>query len=324
MKSLYVIGGQQRSPRQLLSDDQNWYEYKKGIILRVDVESKKVETCLEYISPPTACAEGDPILFKAGTLQDHTLYCCTQTEIITYSLPDFKQIGYISLPCFNDIHHVRPTPQGSLLVANSGLEMVLEISPDGEVLREWNVLGEDPWGRYSKDIDYRKGMNLKPHRAHPNHIFYVDDDIWVTRFEKKDVVCLTKPNCCLEIGIERLHDGVFHEGHIYMTTVNGKLVIANPKTLAIEKILDLPSMHQEDVLLGWCRGLLLEGDKAWIGFSRIRPTKFREAVSWVRQGFTQAAPTHIACYDLNQQRCIQEIDLEELGLNAVFSIHTAD
>ena len=60
-----------------------------------------------------------------------------------------------------------------------------------------------------------------------------------------------------------------------------------------------------------------------MGFSRIRPTKFREAVSWVRQGLHRLMPTHIACYDLKQRKKLYEMDLEPFGLNAVFSILSA-
>jgi len=320
MKSLYVTGAQQRSDRPLLDDDQNWYDYQKGLILRVDVGTGKAETCVEYVSPPEACAPGDPILFKGGTVENDRLYVCTQTEILVYRLPNFDRLSYLSLPCFNDVHHVRPTPEGNFLVANSGLEMVLEVTPAGRVLREWNVLGEGPWDRFSKDVDYRRGMNLKPHRGHPNYVFYVADDIWTTRFEKKDAICLTRPGRCLPIGIERVHDGILHQGHLYLTTVDGHLVVADPETLQVTEVVDLNAMHEDDTQLGWCRGLWLEDDRAWVGFSRIRPTKFREAVSWVRLGFAKALPTHIACYDLTRRRCLVEIDLESYKLNAVFSI----
>jgi hypothetical protein len=324
VRRLYVTGAQQRSPRPLFTNDQNWYEYHKGLVLRVDVETGAVETCVEYVSPPDACAPGDPVLFKGGTVEGNRLYVCTQTEVLVYALPDFELVNYLSLPCFNDVHHVRPTPEGNLLIANSGLEMVLEVRPDGKVLREWNVLGEEPWKAFSKDIDYRRGINLKPHRSHPNFVFYAGDDIWATRFEQKDVVCLTQPGRRVHIGIERVHDGIYYQGRIYLTTVNGHLVVANPETLEIESVMDLNAAQAEPALLGWCRGLLIEGNKAWVGFSRIRPTKFREAVSWVRLGFSRALPTHIACYDLSRQKCLAEINLEEHCLDAVFSIHHAN
>jgi len=42
-------------------------------------------------------------------------------------------------------------------------------------VREWNVLGEDTWSAHSRTVDYRIGVDLKPHRAHPNHVFFVYD-----------------------------------------------------------------------------------------------------------------------------------------------------
>jgi hypothetical protein len=322
-QALYVVGGQQRMPRSLLDQDQQWYDYQKGLILRIDPQRGETTTCLEYVSPPEACAPGDAILFKSGTVQDDTLYVCTQTEVLVYHLPDFSQLAHISLPSFNDVHHVRPTREGNLLVAISGLDMVVEMNLAGEVLREWDTYDGKPWSRFSRQIDYRKGISTKPHKSHPNHLFLVDDEIWVTRFEQKDAICLNCPDRRIQIGTERVHDGVLHNGRLYFTTVNGHIVIADPVTLQIEESLDLTTLHAPETLLGWCRGIWVEGTRAWVGFSRIRPTKFREAVGWVRTGFKQSLQTHIACYDLVERRCLAKIGLEDQSLNAVFSIFPA-
>lgn len=319
--SLYLTGGQQRAPRPLIADPTQWYEYQQGLILEVDTQTKEVTTRLSYVSPPDACAAQDPeILFKSAFVQDNTFYACTQTEVLLFSLPHFAQTGYISLPCFNDVHHVRPTSCGTLLVANSGLDMVLEISLDGQVLRLWNTLGEDPWARFSLTTDYRKGVSTKPHQSHPNYVFTIGDDVWATRFQQKDAVCLTKPERTIVLGMERVHDGVLHDNHLYFTAVNGQVIVVDPSRLVIEDIVDLNAMHDPGTLLGWCRGLLIEKSRLWVGFSRIRATKFRENVGWVAHGFKRVAPTHIACYDLALRRCIAEIEVEQFGLSAVFSI----
>src|SRR5690606_8145675 len=36
---LYVVGGQQRAPRSVLDNDQQWYNYQKGLILYVDPQA---------------------------------------------------------------------------------------------------------------------------------------------------------------------------------------------------------------------------------------------------------------------------------------------
>ena len=323
-RPLYVLGGQQAAPRSILDQDEAWYDYQRGLVLRVDPGNGRATTRVGYVSPPGTRAPGQPVLFKSGTVQGDRLYVCTQTEVLVYALPAFTQIAHISLPCFNDVHHACPTPAGNLLVAISGLDMVVEIDLHGAVLREWDVLAGQPWTRFSKELDYRQVLSTKPHQSHPNYVFYVDDEIWVTRFEQRDALCLNRPGRRINIGIERVHDGFWHDGRLYFTTVNGCVVIANPTTLEVEDVIDLSDLHDAGTLLGWCRGILVQGTQAWVGFSRIRPTKFREAVSWVRQGFKTSRATHIGLYDLAARRCLAEIDLESYGLNAAFSILPAD
>ena len=318
----YIVGGEQRSHRPLHAGNKEWYKYRKALILEVNPEKREVKTCVDYVSPSHTCADEEPaILFKSGTLVGNALYACTQTEVIVYRVPDFEQIHYVSLPHFNDLHHVRPTPAGNLLVVNTGLDMVMEITLEGEVLREWNVLGEEPWDRFSREVDYRKVPSTKPHLAHPNFSFYIGDEAWVTRFEQRDAICLTDPRKRIEIGLERPHDGVPHGERVYFTTVNGHVVIANHRTRQVEEIIDLNELTPENAVLGWCRGIAFDGDKAWIGFSRLRPTKWRGNVSWVTRGFKDVLPTRIACYDLARKECLTNIELEEYGLSAVFGIY---
>jgi hypothetical protein len=324
LSQLYVVGGQQRHARTMRENEPGWYKYQRGLILNVDASSGAVTRQAGYVSPPDVCADEDPaVLFKSGTLEDDRIYVCTQTEILIYTVPDFRLESYVSLPCFNDVHHVRRSRDGHLLVANSGLDMVLEMTHAGEVLREWHTLGDDPWSIFSREVDYRRVASTKPHRSHPNQVFYIGDEIWVTRFEQRDAICLTDPSKRIAIDLELVHDGFVHNGFVYFTTVNGCVVIVDTKSLAVEEIVDLNSLNQEEAHLGWCRGILVEGDLAWVGFTRLRLTKFRQNLSWVRWGFKTHLPTRVACFDLANKRFIREIDLQAHGLDAVFSIFPA-
>ncbi|MEP7377973.1 MAG: hypothetical protein ABI725_00265 [Chloroflexota bacterium] len=301
-----------------------WYEYQKAIILELDTTTGQARTAVEYVSPPEATAEEQPaILFKSGTLDGDRLYICTQTEVMVYRLPSFERLAYVSLPMFNDVHHVRPTPEGNLLVANTGLDSVVEVTRAGEVVHNWNVLGEDPWARFSRDVDYRRVKTTKPHYAHPNHVFYIGNEPWATRFEQRDAISLVDPSRRIDIGLERLHDGIVADGRAYFTTVNGQLVIADIVSLKVVEVIDLTSAHPPDMLLGWARGLLIDGDHAWVGFSRIRPTKFRENVGWVLRGLKRDFGTHVGCYDLRTRQLVAQILLEPYGLSAVFGIFPA-
>ena len=346
MGSLYIVGGQQKYLRPFLADDSNWYEYHKGVILRLSPEDARSETIVEYTSPPEARAEnGVATLFKSSTIKDDTLYACTQTEILIYRLPDFQKLHYVSLPCFNDVHHVTPTPDGNVAVAVAGLDMVLVMTPEGKVLAEYNLLGEDPWKNFSREIDYRQ-LSTKPHKAHPNFIFFVDEEMWATRFYQKDAVSVKNPARRIEIGTGTPHDGLVHGDYIFFTTVNGNVIVANKKTLAIEERIDLNALHDYGAPLGWCRSVYVNGDKLWIGFSRIRPTKLRENVEWVKRSLKskitpvlpdkirtrsrwlnsrlkRELPTHIACYDLTRKSCLTEVNMEPHGISAIFGIFDA-
>jgi hypothetical protein len=328
MASIYVLGARQRN--LLVKSEEEWNLYESALILRLDTETGKVRSCLEYQSPPEARAhDNSSNVFKAGTLIGDTLYACTSTEVLIFSLPEFKQIGYVSLPSFNDLHHVTLSADGNLLVASTGLDMVVKFTLQGKVLERWNVLNEDPWLRFSRDIDYRKVDSTKPHRSHPNFVFELDGEVWVTRFRQRDAIALTGNGLNtsakrIDIAVQTPHDGLVCGDRIYFTTVDGRVVIANRHTLKVDEVVDLKPIGGQGALLGWCRGLMpVDERKMWVGFTRVRKTHLQENVLWVKNIFHEGMavkPTHISLYDIVGQQCLKEFDLEPHGMNIVFSI----
>lgn len=322
MNRLYISGGRQR--RTVFRRLEEWQSSEEALLIELDPATNQSLPRIEYVSPPEVCAAELPaILFKSASLQDHKIYACTSTEVLVYQLPSFSLLHYISLPCFNDLHHVCPTQRGTLLVAVTGLDMVIEITTEGEMVREWSVLGGDPWQRFSRQIDYRKIASTKPHQSHPNHVFELGSDVWVTRLEQRDAVCLTSPARRIEIAIQRPHDGYVFRDKIYFTTVDGHVLIASRESLQIETTIDLNSMsNQTGQVLGWCRGVLpVDERKLWVGFTRVRPTRFVENVAWIKHGGNyRHQPSHLALYDLDRGQCELQIDLEPHGIGVVFSL----
>lgn len=323
MAGLYLLGARQRS--LLVKSEEEWNLYESALVLHLDTETGKVETCVEYKSPVEARAnENSSNVFKAGTIVGDTLYACTSTEVLIFKLPDFQKIGYISLPCFNDVHHVTPSLDGNLLVANTGLDMVVKFTPEGKVLAEWDVLDEPLWSRFSRNTDYRKVDSTKPHKSHPNFVFELDGKVWVTRFRQRDAICLENRSQRIDVAVMTPHDGLVWEDRIHFTTVDGRVVIANGRTLQVDHVADLKQIDGQDALLGWCRGLLpIDKKRIWVGFTRVRKTKFQENVLWVKKAFHEGMgvkPTHISLYDLAEGKCLKEFDLEPHGMNIIFSI----
>lgn len=319
--ALLITGGEQRRPRTITAGSGHWYKYARGRLLSVDTSTGSVENLLTYESPADVVAEDEPaILFKQGTMADGLMYLTTQTEVIIYDYPDLTIKHYISLPRFNDVHHVRPTGRGTLLVVNTGLDQLLELDLDGGIVNEWNTLGKDPWVRFDAAVDYRKVSSTKPYESHPNHVFTLDDEVFVTRFKQKDAVSIEDPSRRIDIGVERVHDGVVHGDHVYFTAVNGHIAVVNKDTLETVELVDLSTIEPDNRLLGWCRGIAPDDTGVWVGFSRLRPTAVRENIAWVKSGFRKSMPTHIARYDLTTRTLEQRIELEEHDFNAVFSI----
>jgi hypothetical protein len=324
MSTLYVLGGRQN--RHVIKNNEEWNLYDGAMVLSIDSESGAVAKCFEYQSPREAKAhENSSVLFKSGTLVGDRLYLCTSTEVLVLQLPDFKVLHYVSLPCFNDLHHVIPAHDGSLLAAVTGLDMVVRFSPQGERLEQWNVLGEpNPWGRFSADVDYRKVESTKPHHSHPNFVSELNGEVWVTRMRQRDALCLSDPRKRVDIAVEYPHDGLVRFGKIFFTLVDGRVAIASTDSLQVEQIVDLKTMDDPDALLGWCRGILpLSPSRWWVGFSRVRKTRFQENILWVKKVLKEGMreePTHVVLYDLESNSRVRRIDVEPHGMNVVFSI----
>jgi hypothetical protein len=327
--TMYLVGGKSKKNTARLPAYEG---YEKGVILALSENGEYLDTVVEYESPPEVCPETPSVLFKAASLVDGRLYACTETEILVYRVPEFTVENYISLPIFNDLHHVTPSPSGSLFVACAGLDAVFEISQEGEVLREWELFGGDLWSRFDKATDYRRVASTKPHQAHPNFVFLKDGEVWVTRCDKYDAMRLFPSPGRIPIEVELPHDGIVFGPKIYFTTVDGHVVRADFPRLQVDAVYNLQDAYETVYPLGWCRGLrVLDEDRVIVGFSRLRPTPFVEKISWVKRKLHENLrlgsdsgwplfPTRIACIDLSRKKILWETHVERYGMNAVFSI----
>lgn len=318
--NLWMMGGKQRISFGQVPEHT---QFESAVVAKV--EGDTVTNVFEYKTPAENLAsEKKSTVFKAATIEGDTAYLCTETEVLICSFPSFEIKRIISLPCFNDLHHVTPGPDGTLWVVITGLDAVAQLSPEGDLLRIVDVMGRDVWDKFSKETDYRLVATTKPHDSHPNYIFFLDGKPWATRFHQKDAICLDDQSKTFPIHQAPNHDGHVEGDHVLFTTVDGHVIRINHRTGEREvfNLNDLSTTPNRP--LGWCRGLLPCPEGLWVGFSRIRYTKLKHNLSWIRHGFADHAPlpTRISLYDLNNFSLLREIDLEPAELNAVFSVHT--
>lgn len=327
MSKLFVSGGKQRT--QTLGVKE-WSQFEQGVVLMLDAESGELLERHDYSTPAQYLPDsGNPsVLFKSASLVGNRYYACTQTEVIVYELPDFTISAHISLPCFNDVHHVTPTERASLLVVSTGLDLVVEINLSGDIINEWYTFEDANLNRYSKSEDYRKILSTKPHISHPNFVFEYNEAIWVTRFEQKDAICLTGPGK-IHIGNANPHDGHVKGHNVYFTTVDGHIVQANLDSRKIERIINIQDYFDGSKSLGWCRGLApVDKNQFIVGFSRIRASSLHSNLMWAKKWLDQgdqiqSLPTRLVCLNTAQKNLNWQLDLEPHGLNAIFSIHQA-
>lgn len=330
---LIVVGGRQRAGALDLDE---WHAYEKAIVAIIDLPDGQPEVVVEYETPEEyRVAETPSIVFKAGELQQNSLLTCTQTELLEFNTLDWALNHRWSHPWMNDVHHVcRGLSANRFLVANTGLDQIIEFETAGSdevpvVINQWNVGQDATWDRFDKNIDYRKVPTTKPHQSHPNFVWSHRGRIYATRFHQQDMVDVESGKSIARVDSGNPHDGIVHLDQVSVTTTNGNVCtfVQQNSQWKNRRTVDLAQIEGESSLLGWCRGLcLIDESLAWIGFSRIRPTWLRKNLSWIKQGFQNKgvygmAPTRVSLYDLERQKKIQEIDLEPIGLNAVFSIH---
>jgi hypothetical protein len=101
-----------------------------------------------------------------------------------------------------------------------------------------------------------------------------------------------------------MHDGISRNGFYYWTTVNGKITVADANSLTITEQIDLKSIYANDEP-GWCRGLEIIDNLAFVGFTRFRKPSKSEFLKFAIRG-RKILNTHVLCYDLKAHRVIED------------------
>lgn len=294
------------------------------VCVLVQLRDGKLVNRLEYRGG--AMDEGLSKCFKAGTVVGSSAFTVTNTEVVKIDLERFAIVDRFSHRLFNDLHHVEVI-DGHYFVAATGTDSVLEFDESYQLVKRYPVAKDEILGRHGGDADYRRIHNTKPHAAHPNYIGHWDGETWVTNFESRHVESLTSARRYL-ISKHKIHDGTPAFERIWFTAVNGIVIKLDPRSGNTESY-DLTPMTRADRLLGWCRGIApLSPDEVVVGFSKLRETKARENLKWIGnkllgQNFVLSLPTRVAHYDLVRGVETWRHDLDQYGMDAVFSIHAS-
>lgn len=323
--NLLITGGVLRPDGYELGEGKY---YGCGKLIRLNTVSSAV---VELIAMPEG-NENFPdvhpnLEFTVGAFDADALWLTTDTEVRHYEYPSLRLIRTFSHPCFHNIHSVAVRGD-EIYVTSTGLDMVVVLNKDdGSIVRHINTEGKPPWHRFSPDIDYRKLHSTRPHDCHPNYVFWVDDEPWVTRCTQEDAVCMSDTNRRIDIsGAKRpisVHDGVVHGDHVYFTTVDGSLVVADARSLERIDVIDISAMQGFGGSRGWCRGLYIEGNVGYVGFSRLRKTKRVEKIEWAKRLLMRGEivdESSVLAVDLGARKIISDFRIPAGMIDAIYTL----
>jgi len=322
MKFLVSLG----VPDKNFKDKAEGFRYSGAVIQLIDWDRKKVLRQVEYVSPKENLGEGLSMMFKGAQVVDDQLYVVTNTEVLKYDLSNFRLIDVLTHSSFNDLHAILVNENGTY-VCNTGLEVVQRFDGTGELCDEWNLAASPTWRRFDKGVDYRRVASTKPHDVHINHLFELNGEMWVNLGSRRVARSLANTDCVIDMDAcfgedEKVlcHDGLVRDEYIYFTSVNGSVLIVERETKKFKERIDFSSQGNGEKKIGWTRGIEVVGQKAYVGVSKMRHSKFREYTKWMLTGKQLPMPSSILEMDLQTHRVSGVYEMQGVQGCAIYSI----
>lgn len=172
---------------------------------------------------------------------------------------------------FNDIHSIFITPQKTILVSSTGIDAVLEVDSNGNILWSWfacdNGYAYNQFGvqRFiDKNIDHRpidyptlcQSTHLNSVVQHP-----IDQDlVYASLFHQGSIIEINKTTNKQKVifsGLKNCHSlQITNQGFIVADTNGGKVILFD-KNFNVEKILKLDVLWIQDAFLTSMNTLLV-------------------------------------------------------------------
>lgn len=301
-------------------DGREGHIFERALIEVVDWETREVVEEVDYTPPPENLGEGCSVRFTGGCAYDGRWFQCSGTEVVVYDPSDWSVERVISHPSFHDLHGLA-VEGDEIAIANTGLEMVQILNRAGDIQREIPVAATPTWDRFDRSVDYRRVVSTKPHEVHPNHVFRIDGQWWVTRCLRQDAVNTENPDDRIDVRVGNPHDGIVRGDFVYFTTTNAHLVVASTITRKVEQVIDINALNEQGGRIGWCRGIEVHEYMAYVGFTRLRYSPWAETFKTAKDVMRgRKRVSHIERIDLARGELVDSYDYERHRSGAIFGL----
>lgn len=287
--------------------------YDQARLIEISMKNSEVTLTAEYnheFKKGEIGADTDRI-FKSASETENGILVVSETQVVELSKPPFKLLESYSDPSFNDLHHAIQHKDG-FMIANTGLDCLSYYNKSDASVTHYPTTLASGINRIKPNIDYRQIRTTKPHFTHPNFVFQLNDEVWVTRCDTMDAISIENPSKRINLNHDLVHDGVIHKNLIYFTFIDGHICVYNSDTLKLKHSLSLSEFVPGP--LGWCRGILpLSANIVCIGVSKTRQSK--RITGPGEHNFAR-----VLIVDIFKRSLLSDINISQFGIDAVFSI----
>lgn len=197
-----------------------------GKFLLYDTNTKTILKSVDINSPSGFIFDRKKNRFFVASMRDNKIIILDK---------NLNLLGELKNPLFNDIHSVNfGYEKKSILIANTGLDSILEIDLQGETVYEWSAL-ENGYSQdcFGKTRTIRKGVNHNKtdyptlyQTTHLNSAIYLDKDtIVASLFHQGEVVSINKKNN----KVNKIIEGLKSPHSIYKLNHN-HLMVSNTRS----------------------------------------------------------------------------------------------
>lgn len=276
---------------------------------------------------PTRGAVGDDRELTGARFDGAALLQCARSELLWIDPRTLQVLRRLSHPLCYDVHDALVW-DGALVVSSTGHDSIVWLDPEGRLLRHhWlRAPAGDPASfvaAFGSVDDWREvpTARTKPHSHHPNQVFLRHDALWVTLFEDRLARELDGTGV-IELPEGPPHDGCERDGLHWFTTVTGHVIAVDPRSLARVVHLDLNRLLGDERLLGWCRGIEVDGDTIYVGFTMLRVGRHRDLLRRLVRGRRgEKLPSRVVALDWRRGVVLGELVVGGDAGGAIYTIN---